>query len=692
MRDLAPSRPPVRQQTRAPRRIAVMPAYNEEATVTSVLERLEPLVDEIIVVDDGSTDRTREVIFAWTESRPNVHPIFFNRNRGMSAAFYAAFQDLGRRVARGDLSPDDIVLTVDADGQHEPAEVEALIARLEEGRFDAVIARRDLATYTAYKRFGNWLISLWASLWAGHRLYDVESGFRAFRVGALLAALQYYRGYRYSETVEVAVILPHLGYRVSNDLLVPVPIFRSRTRLKDGAIDFAAILAAWWRVMAGRSRPRDVPSWSIYVLPAVGLLGLLFMAVNLLVNPLFLADDSMHNYAHVWYISQQLFNHARLPLRISLLDSGRAVTFPYGFTPYLAGAVLFRALGDWAVTLMMAIAVLGTVWAAGLVRPIMRDPWFMLLFVMNPFFIDAVYSFQFASLWSTLFFFLFVWAFERRRYPLAAALLWLTVSTHPIVGGAAAGVYGLCLLALDRGKVRPLMLLSIPVAVALVPIFWMMLLTPSIGENPLRTVVLSVLDVLSRRGVIIVAPFAVMPLVPYIRRFYRPALGTLGALAALVVLLVTGPGAVHTAQGSYYGAIHRSSNIYAAFFQSPQFEPGATYRVLEPNEREDGMYRFIRHGAVLSNEFFSESTMRRSWTEPQYGCYVAFKGIQYVVVEKAYLHQFHVNEEKLLQSLASAGRADVVYADPWDKFTVYDMRQFAAEQQKPASLSQCGIY
>jgi hypothetical protein len=428
------------------------------------------------------------------------------------------------------------------------------------------------------------------------------------------------------------------------------------------------------------------------VLPAVGLLGLLFMAGNLLVNPLFLADDSMHNYAHVWYISQQLFEHARIPLRISLLDSGRAVTFPYGFAPYLASAVLFRPLGDWAVTLMMVIAVLGTVWAAGLVRPIMRDPWFVLLFVMNPFFIDAVYSFQFASLWGTLFFFLFVWAFERRRYPLAAALLWLTVSTHPIVGGVAAGVYGLCLLALDRGKVRPLVLLSIPVAVALVPIFWMMLLTPSIHENSLRTVVFSVMDVLSRRGTIIAAPFLLTPLAPYFKRFYRPALGTVGALAALVVLLATGPGAVHTAQGSYYGAIHRSSNIYAAFFQSPQFEPGATYRVLEPNEREDGMYRFIRHGAVLSNEFFSESTMRRSWTEPQYSCYVAFKGIQYVAVEKAYLRQFNVNEEELLQSLGSAGRANVVYADPAGKFTVYDVRRFAAERPKPESLSECGIY
>ncbi len=690
MTDLALSRLPVDRKAEAPRRIAVMPAYNEEATVASVLERLEPLADEIIIVDDGSTDRTREVIFIWAESRSNVRLLFFNRNRGMSAAYYTAFQYLGRRLARGDLSPDDIVLTVDADGQHEPSDIDTLVAPIVDDRFDAVIARRDLSSYTAYKRFGNWLMSLWASVWAGHRLHDVESGFRAFRLGALVNALRYYRGYRYSETVEVAVILPHLGYRVSNDLLVPVPIFRSRTRLKDGIIDFVAIVAAWWRVLAGRTRPPAMPSWTVYVLPSLGILGLLFMTVDLLINPIFLADDSMHHYAHIWYISQQLFDHARLPLHISLLDSGRAVTFPYGIAPYLAGAVLFRPLGDWAVTLMMAIAAVGTVWAAGLVRPVMRDPWFVLLFVMNPFFIEAVYSFQFTSLWSTLFFFLFVWAFERRRYLLAAALLWLTISSHPIIGGSFVAAYGLCLLVFDRRKVRPLALLSIPVGVALIPSFWMMLLTPSVRENSLRTVVFSVLDVVPRRAMIPLAPFAFTPLLPYFRRLYAPALATMAVLMGIGVMWATTP--VSGVQGSYYGAIHRSTNVYAAFFQSPQFQPGATYRVLEPNEREDGMYRFIRHGAVLSNEFFSESTMRRSWTEPQYGCYVAFKGIQYVSVEKAYASEFTTNEEALLRSLVETGRASVSYVDPAGKFTVYDIRPFASQQQKPGSLKECGLY
>lgn len=90
-------------------------------------------------------------------------------------------------------------------------------------------------------------------MWAGQRLLDVESGYRVFRLGALVQALDYYRGYKYSETVEVAVVLCRLGKRVTNRVLVPVPLFRSRTSLLDAAIDAAAIPLAAFRVL--RHRP-----------------------------------------------------------------------------------------------------------------------------------------------------------------------------------------------------------------------------------------------------------------------------------------------------------------------------------------------------------------------------------------------------------------------------------------------------
>jgi hypothetical protein len=105
------------------------------------------------------------------------------------------------------------------------------------------------------------LLSWWATLWAGGvKLHDVESGYRIFRLGALADALSYYRGYKYSETVEVAVVLGRLGYQVRNDILVPVPIYRSRTRMVDVVIDLAAIPMAATRVSTRKPPGAQVPS------------------------------------------------------------------------------------------------------------------------------------------------------------------------------------------------------------------------------------------------------------------------------------------------------------------------------------------------------------------------------------------------------------------------------------------------
>jgi peptidoglycan/xylan/chitin deacetylase (PgdA/CDA1 family) len=233
----------------APRRIAVVPAFNEEPTVAAVLEELYPLVDELVVVDDGSTDDTRAQIEQWmARGRPKCRLLVHEVNRGMSEAYYTALTELRERLARHELSADDLVFTVDADGQHDLQVLDELVEMTRVEGLDANIARRDLSYHGPFKRTGNWVLSKWASGWAGAPLHDVESGYRIFRLGALAHALDYYSGYQYSETVEVAVVLCQLGYKVRNDHVVPVPVARSRTRLRDAAIDLAVIPVAAARV------------------------------------------------------------------------------------------------------------------------------------------------------------------------------------------------------------------------------------------------------------------------------------------------------------------------------------------------------------------------------------------------------------------------------------------------------------
>jgi UDP-glucose 4-epimerase len=266
-----PSREPV-GAVRTQRRIAIVPAYNEEPTVAAVLDELSPLVDELLVVDDGSTDGTRAAIEAWMPGHAHVRLLVHDVNQGMSEAYLLALNHLRERLERDELDRDDLVFTVDADGQHDIAVLDELARATVDGDVDAMLARRDLSYHGPVKKLGNWILSSWASAWAGRRLHDVESGYRVFRLGALAHALDYYSGRKYSETVEVAVVMSRLGYRVRNDHLVPVPVARSRTSLTDAAIDFAAIPMAASRVWRSDHAARAAPA----TLSIVAVLALLF--------------------------------------------------------------------------------------------------------------------------------------------------------------------------------------------------------------------------------------------------------------------------------------------------------------------------------------------------------------------------------------------------------------------------------
>jgi len=258
-----------------PRRIAVVPAYNEEPTVAAVLDELYPLVDELVVVDDGSTDNTRAEIERWMNGRERCHLLVHDVNQGMSEAYLTALNELRERLRRGELHPDDLLFTVDADGQHDLHVLNELVDMTISEGLDANLARRDLSYHGPFKKTGNWVLSRWASVWAGSQLRDVESGYRIFRLGAIAHALDFYSGYKYSETVEVAVVMCQLGYRVRNDHMVPVPVSRSRTRMRDAAIDLAVIPVAAARVWHRDSRPEALPTDAVAHVAIAGIFGLL---------------------------------------------------------------------------------------------------------------------------------------------------------------------------------------------------------------------------------------------------------------------------------------------------------------------------------------------------------------------------------------------------------------------------------
>jgi len=150
--------------------VAVIPAYNESATIRDVAERVLGQVDALIVVDDGSSDGTAATL----EGLP-LELMRNPRNLGKGASLWRGMQ---RALERGA----EAVLTLDGDGQHRPEDIPALLAAHRE-RPEAIVigSRRHLRKEIPRLRYrANRLADFWVGLAAGRRFADTQSGFRVY--------------------------------------------------------------------------------------------------------------------------------------------------------------------------------------------------------------------------------------------------------------------------------------------------------------------------------------------------------------------------------------------------------------------------------------------------------------------------------------------------------------------------------
>ena len=159
-----------------PKVIVGMPAYNEEKYIGSLVLRVKQYADKVIVVDDGSTDHTTDVA-ELAGAAVSRH----TKNKGYGSTIQSILAEAKQQNA-------DILVILDADYQHNPAEVPSLIKAVSEG-FDVVIGARKLQRQAVprYRNAGQKVLSYFTRVLSRKKLSDTESGFRAYSRKAIAA-------------------------------------------------------------------------------------------------------------------------------------------------------------------------------------------------------------------------------------------------------------------------------------------------------------------------------------------------------------------------------------------------------------------------------------------------------------------------------------------------------------------------
>ncbi|MBL8863437.1 MAG: glycosyltransferase family 2 protein [Planctomycetes bacterium] len=156
----------------------VIPVYNEEATLAEIVRRVQatPFDKEILLVDDGSRDRSREIMEALAREHPNVRCFRHATNSGKGAALSTGFAHV----------TGDVVLIQDADLEYDPSDYGALLAPILEGQADVVFGSRFLGgryarVHLYWHYVGNRLLTTVSNMFTNLNLSDMETCYKVFR-------------------------------------------------------------------------------------------------------------------------------------------------------------------------------------------------------------------------------------------------------------------------------------------------------------------------------------------------------------------------------------------------------------------------------------------------------------------------------------------------------------------------------
>ena len=251
-----------------PRASVVIPVYNEEGTLPELHRRLLASLEgtgrpwEVVFVDDGSRDRSLEMLKGFAASNPAVRVVEFNRNYGQHAAVFA-----GLKASRG-----EVVVTLDADLQNPPEEIPKILKALEDGA-DAAGGWRKFRQDPLARRFASWLNNRIVSRATGIRLNDYGCMLRGYTREVVDAMCQ---------CGELSSYIPALAHIFARRI-VEVPVEHAERGAGHSKYNFAGLLRLQFDILTGFSNfPVRALTWFGGVTFLAGaVFGLLLLALRL---------------------------------------------------------------------------------------------------------------------------------------------------------------------------------------------------------------------------------------------------------------------------------------------------------------------------------------------------------------------------------------------------------------------------
>lgn len=220
-----------------------MPAYNEERTIEAILEKIIKIKfecqTELIIVDDCSTDKTKEILMKIKQKYPDVTLLFHEKNKGKGSAIKT-----GLNHAQG-----DIIAIQDADLEYEPKNINDLIKPILNNQFEVVYGSRFLRKEKkGYSLFylGNWFLSLITSILYFSKITDMETCYKVFKKEVIKNIKLNCKGFEFEPEVTVKILKK--GYKIKE---LPID-YQPRTITEGKKVKIVDGLIALWYLIKYR--------------------------------------------------------------------------------------------------------------------------------------------------------------------------------------------------------------------------------------------------------------------------------------------------------------------------------------------------------------------------------------------------------------------------------------------------------